>query len=213
MLWRLPRKTSGAGRFDSERNDGIFLGLAGTSTEAYIGTNGVEKANVFRLVADSPYSVDDLVNFKTSIREYVEGDTDSDAIAFPPTDPAGAYVPEPTAARRIRLNPDDFKQHGYTNDCLGCFALRDGTSVRAQRNHTQACRYRMEEIIGGERVRWAASRRERVLDERIQQEDVRIAADGAQPASSAVFAPGIPRSRTTSDVAGDGRPTSRRPEV
>ena len=78
----------------------------------FIGTaDGVEKANDFRLVADAPYSVDGLVNFKTSIREYVEGDTDSDAIAFPPTDPAGAYVPEPTAVRRMRLNPDDFKQH------------------------------------------------------------------------------------------------------
>ena len=74
--------------------------------------NGVEKANSFRLVAESPYTVDDLENFKTSIREYVEGGTDSDVIAFPPTDPASAYVPEPTAVRRMRLNPDDFNQHG-----------------------------------------------------------------------------------------------------
>ena len=88
------------------------------------------------MAADSPYSVDDLVNFKTPIREYVEGDTDSDAIAFPPTDPSGAYVPEPTAARRMRLNPDDFKQHGFTKDCPGCGSLRDGTTVHARRNHT-----------------------------------------------------------------------------
>ena len=106
VLWRLPRKRSGAGKLDSEWHDGIFLGLGGTSSEAYIGSaNGVKKANGFRLAADSPYSVDDLVNFNTSIREYVEGDTDSDAIAFPRTDPAGAYVPEPTAARRMRLHP------------------------------------------------------------------------------------------------------------
>ena len=70
------------------------------------------KANDFRLVADSPYNVDDIVKCKTSIREYVEGDPESDSIAFPQTDPASAYVPEPTAARRIRLNPEDFKQHG-----------------------------------------------------------------------------------------------------
>ena len=45
------------------------MGLAGTSSEAHIGTAiGVEMANDFRLVADSPYSVDDIVNFKTSIR-------------------------------------------------------------------------------------------------------------------------------------------------
>ena len=151
VLWGLPRKRSGAGKLDSEWNDGIFLSLTGTSSEAYIGTaNGVEKANDFRLVADSPYSVDDLVNFKTSIREYVESDSDGDAIAFPPTDPVGAFVPEPTAARRMRLNPDDFKQHDYTKDSIECVSLRDGTSVRARRNHTQACRDPMEEIIGGE---------------------------------------------------------------
>ena len=161
-LERLPRKTSGAGRLDSDWMDGIFLGLAGTSSEAYIGTaNRVEKANDSRLVADSPYSVDGLVNFKASIREYVEGDTDSDAIAFPPTDPSGAYVPEPTAARRMRLNSHNFKQHGYTKDCPGCVSLRDGTSVRARRNHTQACRDRKGEITGGERVRRAAARHER----------------------------------------------------
>ena len=68
MFWRLPHKRSGAGRLDREWTEGIFLGVAGTSSEAYIGTaNGVEKANDFRLVVESPYSVDDLVNFKTSI--------------------------------------------------------------------------------------------------------------------------------------------------
>ena len=73
VLWRLPRKKSGAGKLDSEWNDGIFLGLAGTSSEAYIGTpEGVVKANDFRLVSHSLFSVDDLTNFKTSIREYVK---------------------------------------------------------------------------------------------------------------------------------------------
>ena len=84
VLRRLPRKKSGAGKLDSEWLDGIFLGLAGTSSEAYIGTaTGVEKANDFRLVADSPYCVDDLVNFKASIRKYVEGDACGDDVSFP----------------------------------------------------------------------------------------------------------------------------------
>ena len=84
-----------------------------------------------------------------------------------------------------------------------CVSLRDGTGVRARRNHTQACRDRMEKVIGGERVRRAAARREREIDERMQQEDARIAADGAPPASSAAPATGFPRSCTTSDVAED----------
>ena len=62
----------------------------------------------------------------------------------------------------------------------------------------------MEEVIGGERVRRAAARRERELDERLQQEDARIAAGGAPPAQDGAPAPSTPRSRTKSDVAEDG---------
>ena len=99
----------------------FVLGLVWTSNEAYIGiATGVEKANDFRLVCDSPYCIDDLVSFKTSIREYVEGVADDSEIAFPQTDPTSAFVPEPTAARRMRLNPEYFKKHGYTTDCPGC---------------------------------------------------------------------------------------------
>ena len=121
VLWRLPRKKSGAGKLDSEWLDGIFLGLAGTSSEAYIGTaTGVEKANDFRLVVDEPYNIDEIINFKTSVREYVEGVDDETKFQFPPTEPTRPFVPEPTAARRMRLNPEDFRQHGYTTDCPGC---------------------------------------------------------------------------------------------
>ena len=76
------------------------------------------KANDFRLVVNSTYIVDDILSSKTSICEYVEGDHDSDAIAFPQTEAAGEYVPEPAAARRMRLNPGDFRLHAYT-DCPG----------------------------------------------------------------------------------------------
>ena len=111
--------------------DGIFLGMAGTSSEAHIGTpNGVEKANDFRLVADSPYCFDDLLNFRTSIREFVEGSKDDEQIAFPRTNPSEAYVPDPVASRRMRLNPEDFLDKGYTPNCPGCTSLRRARCAR-----------------------------------------------------------------------------------
>ena len=116
----------------------------------------------------------------TSIREFVEGVADDAEIVFPRADPASAYVPEPTAARRMRLNPDYFRKHGYTTDCPGCVSPRDGTNVRARRNHSEARRDQMEEIIGGDRVRRAEARRERELDERLQQEDTRIGAENVE---------------------------------
>ena len=135
------------------RLSGDFEGGAHIRTAA-----GVEKANDFRLVADSPYCADDLIHFKTSIREYVGGDADGDDISFLQSTPASAYVPEPTAARRMRLSPEDFKHHGYTKDCPGCLSLRDGTIVRVRRNHSEACRDQMEEIIGGDRACCAEAR-------------------------------------------------------
>ena len=71
------------------------------------------KAKDFRLAADSPYNVDDILSVKTSFRKDVEGDHNSDAIAFPQTEPVGTYVPEPTAARRMRLNPEDSRLQLY----------------------------------------------------------------------------------------------------
>ena len=139
VLWRLPRRGLARANLTASGSTVIFLGLAGTSSEAYIGTaTGVRKANDFRLVGDSRYCADDLVNFKTSIREYVEGVADDAEISVPRTDPASAHVPEPTAARRMRLNPEDFRKHGYTTDCPGCVSLRDGTNVRARQNHSEA---------------------------------------------------------------------------
>ena len=97
------------------------------------------------------------------------------------------------------MNPDGFKRHGSTKVCSGCVSLRDGMMVRARRNHSEACRNRMEDLIGGDRVRRAVAGREQELDERLQQEDARIAA-----ASANLRPPSAPRSCATSDVVEDG---------
>ena len=108
VLWSLPRKKSDTGKLDSERNYWMLLGLGGTSSEAYIGTaNGVEKAHDFRLADDSPYCMDDPLNFHTSIREDVEGSPGDDTIVFQETELTVAEAIEPVVARRMRLNPGD----------------------------------------------------------------------------------------------------------
>ena len=131
-------------------------------------------------------------------------------ITFPQTDPTGAHVPEPTVARRMRLNPGDFKQHGYTKECPVCVSIQDGSMVYARRKHSEPCRIRMEELIGGDRARRADARREREFDERLQQEDIRISAEGAFALAPAPGTPGLMRRQTWLRMA---RPTSRKPEV
>ena len=50
--------------------------------------------------------------------------------------------------RRMYLKPADFLKHGYTDGCPGCIMLRDGSTQK--RNHTEACRARVEELIIGD---------------------------------------------------------------
>ena len=71
----------------------------------------------------------------------------------------------------------------------------DETNVRARRNHSEACRDRMEEIIGGDRVRRAETRRERELDERLQQEDACNGAENVKAQAANARPQSTPRSR------------------
>ncbi len=54
------------------------------------------------------------------------------------TDPITA----PMVPRLARLKPEDFQEFGYTVGCPGCDQLQIGGSLR--RNHTDACRDRIE---------------------------------------------------------------------
>ena len=50
-------------------------------------------------------------------------------------------------ARRARLRPAEFAQHGYTLHWDGCRAIREKMPPR---NHNEICRARMEEAIGND---------------------------------------------------------------
>ena len=139
---------SSAEKLDSEWNDEIGLGQAGTSTEVYIVTaTGAMKANDIRLANGSPYCMDDIQNFHKSMREYVEGSPCEDTISLQETEPTMAQAPEPMFTRGMRLNPDDFVAHGYTKDCAGCYALQTEAAARRRRNHAEACRICIEKLL------------------------------------------------------------------
>ena len=53
-----------------------------------------------------------------------------------------APLTAPLVPRRTRLVPDDFKAYGFTVGCQGCEQVQTGSSLR--RNHSQACRHRIE---------------------------------------------------------------------
>ena len=72
-------------------------------------------------------------------------------------------IPTTYVPRATYLKPADFAKHGYSAGCPGCEFLVTGLGGR--KNHTPACRLRMEELLanddaGRERLRIAAERKD-----------------------------------------------------
>ena len=50
---------------------------------------------------------------------------------------------------RRRMRPQDFQEHGFSTNCLGCEWIQNGLyGLIGYRNHTDSCRQRMDEALG-----------------------------------------------------------------
>ena len=73
------------------------------------------------------------------------------------------------APRRVRLNPEDFTNHGFTDGCRGCIWLQDNIGARVAQS--EECRRRMEDqpqqsASGQQRIQRAKDRTDKwVADE------------------------------------------------
>ena len=78
----------------------MFLGLAGTSSEVYIGTaDGVYKTNDIRRHGDHRHASDLVEGFQTSIQQYVDPEVEEPPVAFAPAPPPAAREDIPTRPR------------------------------------------------------------------------------------------------------------------
>ena len=163
VMWRQKRHPGALNKYDSEWSNGIYLGVAGLSVEALIGTcNGVVRTNDFRRAPEEQWNKALLLAVPTSFSEY---------IAPSPTGPETFIIDAPVApapdmpevpatdiqSRRLRLQKKDFERHGYTAGCGGCVYLQRNSEV--SRNHSEACRKIMEECISNEVDGWLRKQR------------------------------------------------------
>lgn len=91
--------------------------------------------------------------------------------------------------RRVRLNPSDFKTHGFTPNCPGCKSILIGDTPR---NHTDQCRERMESALnqtsdGSRRIKHVEERTTRIMARSIEEQEKR---KRAKTLSSPSVAPG-----------------------
>ena len=150
VVWRKKRHGGALNKYDSEWSDGVYLGIAGLSTQALIGTSsGVVRATDFRLAPEGKWNRERVLCVPTSFQEYVDPETEAPKPSVILPCPAAGFAPEMPSiepqSRRLRLQRRDFLRYGYTGGCGGCVHLQ--SNLPGSRNHTEACRIRIEEAI------------------------------------------------------------------
>ena len=105
--------------------------------------------NVRRRADEVAYDPKNIGSVTARFEDFVlKGANTAFKVSFPKT--STVPVKQPTrdasiAPRRVDLKPDDFRKHGFTQGCPGCIFAK--TSHGPKRNHSEACRNRMEAEI------------------------------------------------------------------
>ena len=133
---------------DSEFSEVFFLGYAWRSTEYLVASgDSIYKCRTVRRRADEVAYNSEIIDCVVArFEDYVlKGAKTSLRVSFPRT--ASAPTAQPTRGtgivpRRLYLKPADFKKYGFTQGCPGCTHAQ--TNIGPKRNHSEACRNRME---------------------------------------------------------------------
>ncbi len=157
---------------------GIYLGVHPTSSEAYIATeNGAMKARtVRRLIRDNRWDPEMIAAIKGvpwATRREEEGSGVPLEVLVQENPAMQEEAIRPT--RRLRIEKKYLDKHGYTEGCKGCRAIRMGGPPVT---HSEACRKRVEELIGQtpegmEKLTRRKEAMDKALAEKIKGEDAK----------------------------------------
>ena len=152
----MPLKGARGGKIDTRFMYGIFLGVIPHTGEFILGTDmGAVRARTVRRVPEPDRWDSAGIKWIAGTLWAPNGDDSEGPIAIRITRP-DEHVPEAppqpgftSIARRTYLRKVDFTRHGFTETCRGCDAMRRGPMGSKSPQHTEACRKRMEEAMGG----------------------------------------------------------------
>ena len=176
VLWRRKPVGNHLAKLTSLWEDGIFLGVKGSSGEFIVGNKlGVWKTRTMRRrPAEERWNVENLelvggVPWKASEEDkedVLRGEVPQAVRMDPEEEKEEEDIVVP---RNIYLRKSDFETHGYSKDCKGCRAVLRGA---ARTPHTEECRKRMMEALkGDERVQRAENRMNEFLEKTLEKED------------------------------------------
>ena len=188
-------------KFNSEWEEGIWLGHARSSNEAVIGTSeGVVRAYAIRrqdeehrwseerirAMQGTPQQPDPL---KASIHIPIR-------VRFDPTgntEPIPSQLPKNEPIRRMRISEKLLETYGHTEGCEGCRFKVAG--MEDKRPHTEACRQRIEAEMEkddegrGLKQRDAERQNHRLAEEMEREIDPTSAEQGVPASSEEIVAP------------------------
>ena len=180
VLWKRKREGGPLGKLACMWDDGIFLGVKGTTGEMIVGDKkGVWRTRTVRrktaeerwnpetleLIGGVPWRVDgseadgeDLKTEVTVMDEHYKERVREGA--------TGEAVP-----RRMYIKKSDVEEHGYTARCPGCISILRRT---ARQEHTAECRARIEKELEGTQKARNAKAKLREYEARKTEEDERV---------------------------------------
>ena len=148
IMFRCAPDKTGRHKSESEWSIGVFVGVESRSSEYLIvNKHGLYKCRTMRrLPRDKAFIEQSIDDVKHGLETYIKKGAQTTLavrqgeLAAPGNDAGRVLAP-----RRMRLNPDDFTAHGFTDGCRGCIWLQDQVGIRP--GHSEACRKNMEEVI------------------------------------------------------------------
>ena len=136
-------------KFQSEWRHGVWLGHARSSNEHLIGTSeGAIKAYAIKRQGEEQRWDATLLKELQGTPQQPDPSRPGLAVPIrvhfdePPAAIVGPLAPEKRQIRRMRINAELLKQHGYTPGCEGCRFRRAG--LGESRGHSEECRSRIE---------------------------------------------------------------------
>ena len=180
VLWRRRPIGNQLAKLTCLWEDGVYLGVKGTSGEFIIGDKkGIWKTRtVRRRPEEDRWGAANLemvggVPWRTS-----EEDEDADGEVLRREAPEAVRMEPEEEERReeelpipraVYLRKTDLEKHGYTKDCPGCRAVLRGA---ARMPHSAGCRKRMSEAMAGDpRLKRAEAKKNEFLDKTLERED------------------------------------------
>ena len=204
VLFRRKHIGTKLAKLTSVWSEGVYVGRKASTGESFVATaSGVIRTRTLqRRPNEQRWSPEILKEIGGVPWRLKDDDPDEDGLmpAVFESNRAVEISPEECRAaaeeavpRRMYLKQADFTKHGYSAGCLGCRMLvTDG----AKQSHSEACRKRMEALIGDQDSRAAAAsaRASKFVKKAIEQQV-------GGPSSSSSGAAAVPRAREE-DVGG-----------